>query len=416
MEDRELAEKNSIQIEDVIDVKELQNLQDNWAKATNLAFVSVDRNGRPITEQSNFTPFCEKLRQYDEFREKCHYCDACGGRKAKRIGRAYTYICHAGLIDFAIPIMIKGQYVGAILAGQVACTQKQDLRPIATASQGWQKDEELVKLYNQVAVMPVEKILAVAQILCDSYNYSIEKQYVNKIDSELREKDLKLIKEEKLRIEMEKSLREIELKALHYQINPHFLFNVLNTIGRLAFFENAKMTEDVVYAFSDMMRYILRKSTQPLSSLGDEITYVLNYLKIQKIRLGSRLQYTIAVPKEYYMVKLPFLSLTTIVENSIKHAVENKASGGMIKVSAREQGEDLYVDIVDDGDGISPARITSILRGDAYKNDKEGAVGMYNINNRLIHCFGHEYALNIESENKPSMGTKVTIKVPLKNE
>ena len=416
MEDRELAEKNSIQIEDVIDVKELQNLQDNWAKATNLAFVSVDRNGRPITEQSNFTPFCEKLRQYDEFREKCHYCDACGGRKAKRIGRAYTYICHAGLIDFAIPIMIKGQYVGAILAGQVACTQKQDLRPIATASQGWQKDEELVKLYNQVAVMPVEKILAVAQILCDSYNYSIEKQYVNKIDSELREKDLKLIKEEKLRIEMEKSLREIELKALHYQINPHFLFNVLNTIGRLAFFENAKMTEDVVYAFSDMMRYILRKSTQPLSSLGDEITYVLNYLKIQKIRLGSRLQYTIAVPEEYYMVKLPFLSLTTIVENSIKHAVENKASGGMIKVSAREQGEDLYVDIVDDGDGISPARITSILRGDAYKNDKEGAVGMYNINNRLIHCFGHEYALNIESENKPSMGTKVTIKVPLKNE
>lgn len=411
-----MAEKNSIQIEDVIDVKELQNLQDNWAKATNLAFVSVDRNGRPITEQSNFTPFCEKLRQYDEFREKCHYCDACGGRKAKRIGRAYTYICHAGLIDFAIPIMIKGQYVGAILAGQVACTQKQDLRPIATASQGWQKDEELVKLYNQVAVMPVEKILAVAQILCDSYNYSIEKQYVNKIDSELREKDLKLIKEEKLRIEMEKSLREIELKALHYQINPHFLFNVLNTIGRLAFFENAKMTEDVVYAFSDMMRYILRKSTQPLSSLGDEITYVLNYLKIQKIRLGSRLQYTIAVPEEYYMIKLPFLSLTTIVENSIKHAVENKASGGMIKVSAREQGEDLYVDIVDDGDGISPARITSILRGDAYKNDKEGAVGMYNINNRLIHCFGHEYALNIESENKPSMGTKVTIKVPLKNE
>ena len=129
--------------------------------------------------------------------------------------------------------------------------------------------------------MPVEKILAVAQILCDSYNYSVEKQYANKVDAELREKDLKLIKEEKLRIEMEKALREIELKALHYQINPHFLFNVLNTIGRLAFFENAKMTEDVVYAFSDMMRYILRKSSQPLSSLGLEIGYVVNYLKLQ---------------------------------------------------------------------------------------------------------------------------------------
>lgn len=411
-----MAEKNSIRIEDVIDVKELQALQDNWAKATNLAFVSVDRKGTPITEYSNFTPFCEKLRKMDKFRERCHYCDACGGRKARRIGKAYVYICHAGLIDFAIPIMIKGQYVGAILAGQVTSSDAPNLRQIAPTSQGWQENEELQELYNQVTVVPVEKILAVAQILCDSYNYSVEKQYANKVDAELREKDLKLIKEEKLRIEMEKSLRDIELKALHYQINPHFLFNVLNTIGRLAFFENAKMTEDVVYAFSDMMRYILRKSSQPLSSLGDEINYVVNYLKIQKIRLGSRLQYTIDVPEKYYTVKFPFLSLTTIVENSIKHAVENKASGGTIQVKAHQEKEDLYVDIIDDGDGISPERIMNILRGDAYKNEKEGAVGIYNINNRLIHHFGHEYALEIESENKPSKGTKVTIKVPLKTE
>lgn len=414
MEDRLLADKNSIYIGDVIDVNELQNLQDKWAKATNLAFVSVDRNGKPITEYSNFTPFCEKLREMDKFRERCQYCDACGGRKAKRIGRAYAYICHAGLIDFAIPIMIKGQYVGAILAGQVTSTEVQGLRQIAPISEGWQDNEELKKLYGQVAVMPVEKILAVAQILCDSYNYSVEKQYANKVDAELREKDLKLIKEEKLRIEMEKALREIELKALHYQINPHFLFNVLNTIGRLAFFENAKMTEDVVYAFSDMMRYILRKSSQPLSSLGDEIGYVINYLKIQKIRLGSRVQYTIDVPEKFYPVKLPFLSVTTIVENSIKHAVEKRASGGTIQVTAHQKEKDLYVDIIDDGDGISSEKITSILRGDVYKNEKEGAVGMYNINNRLIHYFGHEYALIIESDNKPSMGTKVTIKVPLK--
>ncbi|MDO5145989.1 MAG: PocR ligand-binding domain-containing protein [Eubacteriales bacterium] len=411
-----MAEKQKIHIEDVIDVKELQALQDNWAKATNLAFVSVDRNGTPITEQSNFTPFCKKLRQMDAFREKCYYCDACGGRKARRIGRAYTYICHAGLIDFAIPIMIKGQYVGAILAGQVRSEDTENLRQIAPGSHGWQEEETLAELYNQVTVMPVDKILGVAQILCDSYNYSVEKQYINKVDAELREKDLKLIKEEKLRIEMEKSLREIELKALHYQINPHFLFNVLNTIGRLAFFENAKMTEDVVYAFADMMRYILRKSTQPLSSLGDEISYVVNYLKIQKIRLGSRLQYTIEVPEEYYRVKLPFLSLTTVVENSIKHAVENKASGGMIQVSARKEKEDLVVDIVDDGDGISPARISSILRGDAYRNEKAGAVGIYNVNKRLIHHFGHEYALDIQSRNKPTLGTKVTIRVPLENE
>ena len=133
--------------------------------------------------------------------------------------------------------------------------------------------------------------------------------------------------------ELESTTLQSELKFLKNQINPHFLFNVLNTIGRLAFFENAKMTEDVVYAFADMMRYILRKSRDPLSSLRDELTHVQNYLKIQKIRLGSRLQYSINISEAYYSVKLPFLSLTTLVENSIKYAVENKASGGMIEVN-----------------------------------------------------------------------------------
>lgn len=131
-----MTEKNNIYIEDVVDVKELQTLQDNWAKATDLAFVTVDCNGTPITKQSNFTPFCKRLRELDAFREKCYYCDACGGRKARRIGKAYVYICHAGLIDFAIPIMIKGQYVGAFLAGQVTSTDFADLKKITDTKRG----------------------------------------------------------------------------------------------------------------------------------------------------------------------------------------------------------------------------------------------------------------------------------------
>ncbi len=404
---------SSIKIGDIVNVGELQELQDNWARATDLAFVTVDYNGTPITKYSNFTPFCEKLRENDAYREKCYYCDACGGRKAKRIGKAYVYICHAGLIDFAIPIMIHDQYVGAILAGQVAVEDSTDLKTIMPLDEDWKKDEELLKLYNDIRPMPVEKVCSVAQILCDSYNYSVGKEYTNKINAELREKDFKLMKEEKLRIEMEKSLRDIELKALHYQINPHFLFNVLNTIGRLAFFENAKMTEDVVYAFADMMRYILRKSADPLSPLVDELAHVQNYLKVQKIRLGSRLQYSLNIPEKYMKVKVPFLSVTTLVENAVKYAVENKSLGGVVDVNAMEKDGDLYISVVDNGDGMSKEKITSILRGDAYNSEREGSVGLYNVNSRLMHYFGNEYALMIESQNKPSMGTTVTIRVPI---
>ena len=403
----------NINIEDVVNVKELQDLQDNWAKATDLAFVTVDYNGKPITRHSNFTPFCEELRKVESFREKCYYCDACGGRKAKRQGKAYVYICHAGLIDFAIPIIIDGQYVGAILAGQVKSPSYDNLKPITNQTLEWKEDTKLRQLYETIQTISVEKIKAVAQILCDSYNYSVQKEYDNKVEAELREKDFQLMKEEKLRLEMEKSLRDIELKALHYQINPHFLFNVLNTIGRLAFFENAKMTEDVIYSFSDMMRYLLQSSSDPLTLLSSEVTHVNNYLKIQKIRLGSRLQYEIDIPEQYMGVKLPFLAMTTIVENSVKYAVENRADGGKISVSARDDGKDLFLCIEDNGDGMSKDKIVNILRGDAYSDKKDGSVGIYNVNTRLTHYFGNEYALNIESTNKPGEGTRVMIRVPL---
>lgn len=409
---------SNLNLKDVIDTKELQTLLEKWAKATDIAFVGVDVDGTPITKETNFTPFCRKMRESPEFRERCYHCDASGGRKAKKIGKAFVYICHAGLVDFAIPIILQGQYIGAILSGQVTCEDKKNLKPITriTSFDDVEDAEVYREMYSQVRVMSVDKIEAVAQIICDSYNHYIEQQYTSRMDAELREKTLKLVKEEKLRIEMEKSLRDIELKALHYQINPHFMFNVLNTIGRLAFFENAKMTEDVVYAFSDMMRYILRKSSDPLSPLKDEVAHVLNYLKIQKIRLGSRLQYTIDIDEEFHMVKLPFLTLVTIVENSIKHVIEKNANGGSINIRCYREGDDLITEVSDDGEGMSAVQISKVLRGDAYKNRNGSAVGLYNVNARLMNYFGTEYALQIQSENKAPLGTKVIVRAPISYE
>lgn len=407
--------RNNIHISDFINVEEYQELQDNWTKATGIGFITVDSEGKPVTKQSGFTDFCHALRENEEYRDLCYFCDACGGRKAKKIGKPYVYTCHTGLVDFAIPIMIGDQYVGAILAGQVNAQDKEILKPITTKSVDWKSDEKLVDLYNKTPKMPMEKILAVSDVIYESYKYFAEKEYVNKVDKELKEKKLKLIKEEKLRIEMEKSIKDIELKALHYQINPHFLFNVLNTIGRLAFFENAKMTEDVVYAFSDMMRYVLKKSSNQLGPLKDELAHVNNYLKIQKIRLGSRLQYSVQTPEKFLEVKVPFMCLQPIVENSIKYAVENRAAGGSIMVEIYQKNQDLYVEITDDGDGIPKQKIQEILDGDAYRNSHEHSVGLYNVNSRLKLFYGKGYGLQIESLAKPGKGTKVTVKVPIDN-
>lgn len=405
--------KNNIRISEFVNRDELQKLQDNWTKATGIAFITVDYNGRPFTKQSGFTDFCRVLRENEEYRELCYFCDACGGRRAKKNGRPYIYICHAGLVDFAIPILVEGQYVGAILSGQIDVQNKEGLKPITAKKVDWQKDPELVRLYNKIPKMPLDKVQAVSNTIYESYNYVAEKEYSNKVDKELKEKKLKLMKEEKLRIEMEKSIKDIELKALHYQINPHFLFNVLNTIGRLAFFENAKMTEDVVYAFSDMMRYVLKKSSNQLGPLKDELTHVSNYLKIQKIRLGSRLQYNIQASEQFMDIKVPFMCLQPIVENAIKYAIENRASGGSVNLEVYQQNQDLCVDVTDDGDGISKQRINEVLGGEAYNNGHEHAVGLHNVDSRLKLFYGKDYGLQITSPGKPGMGTKVSLKVPM---
>jgi len=110
---------------------------------------------------------------------------------------------------------------------------------------------------------------------------------------------------------------------------------------------------------------------------------------------------------------VPFMCLQPIVENCIKYAVENRASGGCVTVEVYQKDHDLYVEITDDGDGISKQMIQEILNGDAYRNNHEHSVGLHNVNSRLKLFYGKEYCLNIESQGKPGKGTRVTVRVPM---
>lgn len=83
-------ERNNIKISDFINVEEYQEMQDNWTKATGIGFITVDSEGKPVTKQSGFTDFCQALREKEEYRDLCYFCDACGGRKARKMGKLCT--------------------------------------------------------------------------------------------------------------------------------------------------------------------------------------------------------------------------------------------------------------------------------------------------------------------------------------
>ena len=240
----------------------------------------------------------------------------------------------------------------------------------------------------------------------------VDHEYVSMIKKELNNKTTKLMEEENKSIKLEKALKEAELKALQYQVNPHFMFNALSTIKNLAYIENAKKTQNLVYNFSDMIKYTLRKENSNITYLEDEINYVKNYMKIQTTRFREKIGYKIDIDSRYYQIKCPFMLLQPIVENFIKYVVEQKIEGGYINIKGYEENNDFIIDIWDNGDGISQEKIENILDGTEYRGKKQ-CIGLNNINKRLIYLYGNDYRLKMYSSNIKGQGLLIKLKLPM---
>ena len=210
---------------------------------------------------------------------------------------------------------------------------------------------------------------------------------------------------------MERTLKELELKTLQSQVNPHFLFNALNTIARCAMFENADSTEDITYNLTKLLRYSLRKINIH-ASLRDEIDHVKNYLSIQRKRFGARIRFRINVAPEALGFRLPAMTLQPLVENSVIHGLEPKRKGGTIVINGRIIEQKLLIEVIDSGLGIPENKLTEILE---YDNKETGQVqstciGLANVRKRLFHYFNNQLQMRIES--KEHYWTKISMIFP----
>ena len=131
--------------------------------------------------------------------------------------------------------------------------------------------------------------------------------------------------------EQEQLIKEMELKSLQSQINPHFLFNTLNTIGKLAYIEGSERVQHLIMSLSKLLRYNLSKLEKPVK-LKDELHVVQDYFFIQKTRFGPRINFVVSVDDECLSLDIPILTLQPIVENAFIHGVESLESEGLIEI------------------------------------------------------------------------------------
>ena len=403
---------NKYKLHEFLDVDRLQTLQDNFSKSMMIALVVVDQQGVPVTRPSGFSDFCARSRMNNQLARYCYDSDSAGGAAAMQAGKPVVYRCYCGFVEFAVPIMINNHYLGAFISGQVKVEhdKEQQIPYILDNHQIWEDNPWLLEVHDNSEHMPYARFESTAYTLLHVASYLVEQAHANNIQRELRHKDQLLAQEFRNRVEIERALHDAEFKALSYQINPHFLFNVLNTIGRLAFLEDATRTEGMVHDFSDMMRYLLRKNNNGLITLGQEMNYVNCYMAIQKVRMHNRFDYCCDIAEEHNNVVCPFLILQPLVENFFNYVVEPRETHSHILLRSIDDGDDVIIEITDNGDGISAGDISNILSGRV--NRQKGGIGINNINNRLKLLFGDNYGLKITSPHKPMQGTTITLRFP----
>lgn len=211
--------------------------------------------------------------------------------------------------------------------------------------------------------------------------------------------------------------QQMELKLLINQINPHFLYNTLETIRMKAFSDGNKEVATAIKLLGKSMRYVLNNTKTSSTTLSKEIDYTVTYLSIQLLRFEDRLSYTLTLdntinPDSYQI--LPLL-LQPIVENSISHGIEPTGKKGHIIIRIRAvEKEILVADIYDNGLGMTKEQLKTVRSGLLLPPKRgEHGIGLYNINNRIKLFYGSKYGLTIKS--KKNFGTLVTLKIPLYN-
>ncbi len=214
-----------------------------------------------------------------------------------------------------------------------------------------------------------------------------------------------------LKKDMEHELLKTQLLFLQAQLNPHFLFNALNTIAAICAKTGAWQAETLTLKLSDFLRHILNRKEDQVT-LREEIAFIDAYLVLEKARFGSSLQIekNLSLSDAAWSVKIPLLILQPLVENAIKHGLRPKQGGGTITIAGGVHGNKVEVGISDNGVGKAPGFFSDLLSGRTHTVEGTG-IGVRNIQQRLQKIYGKEYGLAFESE--PGRGTRARVTFPI---
>lgn len=210
-----------------------------------------------------------------------------------------------------------------------------------------------------------------------------------------------------------KQIKDLELKSLQAQINPHFLYNTLDLINWKAVRDGNRDIQSLVVALSSYYRKGLSKG-EDVVTLQSEIEHITAFTYIQNMRFDNGITLRVDVPRECDACRVPKLILQPLVENAISHGIlETESTQGTVLVKARKRGDDLFVAVVDNGIGMNQKAADELLQSDTKKSER-AHYGIWNIGERLKLSFGQKYGLTLISHE--GRGTAAVLRMPFRGE
>ena len=208
-------------------------------------------------------------------------------------------------------------------------------------------------------------------------------------------------------IENERSLHQAELELLQAQINPHFLYNTLDSIAILAESDREDDVIDMITSLSTFFRNSLSEG-EDIHTLRAEMAQAVSYLNIQQIRYSDILDYSMEIDEDIQDCLIPKLILQPLIENALYHGIKNRRGRGLITISGGRKGSDILLQVHDNGIGMNSERL-ELLQNGIYQQ-KQGSFGLWNVHQRIQLYCGERYGLSFESS--PGVGTTVTVTLP----
>jgi len=214
-------------------------------------------------------------------------------------------------------------------------------------------------------------------------------------------------------VERQELLRAAELRALAAQMNPHFLHNTLASIKSLAKLGRSAEIAEVVARLGKILRAGAGRR-DGLSTIGESLALVRDYLSIEKVRFGDRFAFRVDIDPSLETVRLPPLTLEPLAENALTHGLERKRGHGTLCITGRRDGTDVVVLFEDDGPGMDPEAMADLSRALEEARAPAGShgIGLLGTNRRLVLEYGHGYGIRIAAGESRNGGFKATLRIP----